>query len=159
MKVHIYWVRHQFLRLLKLDLAKSASILRNVRFIEPKYIKIGAHTVVNNYVLLDGRGGLFIGDNVDIARDVNIWTMEHNPADPDHAVRCGQVIINDYVWIASRATILPNITIGKGAIVASCSVVTKNVPEKAIVAGNPAKIVGYRDNDLNYELSYRPLFE
>ena len=51
----------------------------------------------------------------------------------------GDVIIEDYVWIASRCTILPGVKIGKGAVVASNSVVTKDVPQMAIVGGCPCK--------------------
>ena len=53
--------------------------------------------------------------------------------------------IEDDVWIGRRATIIAkNYKIGKGAIIGACAVVTKEVPPYAIVAGNPAKIVGYR---------------
>ncbi|TCL36122.1 virginiamycin A acetyltransferase [Anaerospora hongkongensis] len=56
----------------------------------------------------------------------------------------GQIIIGNDVWIGRSATILDGVCIGNGAIVAANSVVTKNVPSYAIVAGNPAKIVKYR---------------
>ena len=65
---------------------------------------------------MDGRGGnLTIGNNVDIAREVNIWTMEHDVHDDLHGLKCGEVTIEDHVWIASRVTILPGVTIGQGA--------------------------------------------
>lgn len=53
----------------------------------------------------------------------------------------GPIIIGNNVWIGDKATILPNISIGNGAIIAANSVVTKNVPEYCVVAGNPAKII------------------
>ena len=53
----------------------------------------------------------------------------------------GPVIIEDNVWIGDKATVLPGVTIGKGAIVAANAVVTKDVPPYCIVAGIPAKIV------------------
>ena len=53
----------------------------------------------------------------------------------------GPVIIGNNVWIGDKATILPNVSIGNGAIIAANSVVTKDVPEYCIVAGNPAKII------------------
>ncbi|RWD67875.1 CatB-related O-acetyltransferase [Mesorhizobium sp.] len=56
----------------------------------------------------------------------------------------GPIIVGNDVWIGTRATILSGVTIGDGAIVASCSVVTKDVPPYAIVAGNPARFVKYR---------------
>lgn len=53
----------------------------------------------------------------------------------------GSVIIEDDVWIGDKVTILSNVVIGKGAVVAANSVVTKSVPSYSVVAGNPAKII------------------
>jgi len=55
------------------------------------------------------------------------------------------VRIEDDVWIGARAIILPGIKIGKGAIIGSGAVVTKDVPPYAICAGNPARVIKYRD--------------
>ncbi|MGI5103749.1 CatB-related O-acetyltransferase [Treponema denticola] len=57
------------------------------------------------------------------------------------------ITVNDDVWIGHKAFILPGITIGQGAIVGACAVVTKDVPPYSIVAGNPARIVKYRFNE------------
>ena len=123
-------------------------------------ITIGSNTVINNRVLLDGRGGkLTIGNNVDIAQETNIWTMEHDVNDNFHAAIGGDVTIHDYVWIASRVTILPGVTIGRGAVVATNSVVTKDVSPMTIVGGIPAKVIGLRKNELLYHLNYSPLFK
>ena len=61
------------------------------------------------------------------------------------AVTSKQVVIDDFVWLGDDVTISGNIHIGEGAIVAIGSVVVKNVPRCAIVGGNPAKIIKYRD--------------
>lgn len=53
--------------------------------------------------------------------------------------------IGKNVWIGANCTILPGVNIGEGAVVAASSVVSKSVPDFAVVAGNPAKIVKYRD--------------
>ena len=65
----------------------------------------------------------------------DLWHAKHS----DHA----PIKIHDNVWIGERAIILKGVTIGKGAIIAIGAVVTKDVPEYAIVAGNPARIVKY----------------
>lgn len=123
-------------------------------------VSIGDNSVVNKHVLLDGRGGkLIIGNNVDIAQETNIWTLEHDVNDDYHRVKGGDVIIEDYAWIASRVTILPGVKIGKGAVVASCALVTKDVPAMAIVGGVPAKVIGTRNNKLKYQLNYKPYFK
>ena len=63
---------------------------------------------------------------------------------PEHIRRKGQIIIMNDCWIGEKATIVSGVTIGNGAVVAAGAVVTKDVPPYAIVAGNPAKIIGYR---------------
>ena len=136
------------------------AILRGFECIAGSHISIGEHCVINKNVFMDGRGGnLTIGNNVDIAREVNIWTMEHDVHDDLHGLKCGEVTIEDHVWIASRVTILPGVTIGQGAVIACGSVVTKDIPPRVIAGGIPAKIIGQRNNQLKYELYYRPLFE
>jgi len=123
-------------------------------------ISIGEDCVINTKVTLDGRGGdLIIGDSVDIGQETNIWTLGHDPHDDSHAVKGGSVIIEDHVWIATRVTILPNVKIGRGAVIASGSIVTKDVPSMAIAAGAPAKVIGQRKNQLTYKLNFRPWFQ
>lgn len=119
----------------------------------PYRISIGSYSNVNKRSLLDGRGGeLVIGNNVDIAQDVNIWTLEHDYNDSYYKAKGEPVYIDDYVWIASRATILPGVRIGRGAVVAAGAVVTKDVPSMTIVGGVPAKPIGKRDVDPKYKL-------
>lgn len=64
-----------------------------------------------------------------------------------HPATRGDVVIGNDVWVGRQATILSGVTIGDGAVVGTCSVVTKDVPPYAIVAGNPAKLVRYRFSD------------
>ena len=124
-----------------------------------KNITVGNNCVVNKKVLLDGRGGaIVIGNNVDIAQEVNIWTLSHDPQSDFHETKGGDVIIEDYAWIASRVTILPGVRIGKGAVVATGSVVTSDVSEMTIVGGVPAKQIGVRTSKLLYTLDHSPWF-
>jgi maltose O-acetyltransferase len=121
-------------------------------------IKIGNNVFINRNVLLDGRGELVIGNNVDIGQETNIWTAEHDPNDENHQTNLYPVIIEDYVWIATRVTILPGVKIGKGAVVGAGSIVTKDVPPMTIVAGTPARKIGERKNSLQYKMANRPWF-
>ena len=137
----------------------SSAIYRNADLRSPYRIIVGAHTNINKRCVLDGRGGLKIGDNVDIAQETNIWTEQHDYNSPTYKSVCKEVIIEDYVWLSSRVTVLPGVHIGRGAVVASGAVVTKDVPSLAIVAGVPAKIIGYRKEEaLQYHLGDRAWF-
>jgi acetyltransferase-like isoleucine patch superfamily enzyme len=68
------------------------------------------------------------------------------------------VNIGSYVWLASRVTVLPGVTIGDEAVVGACSLVRKNVGPKEIAAGVPARTVNTRTATLEYDPAYRPLF-
>ena len=120
-------------------------------------IVIGNNSIINSYCMLDGRNGrIIIGNNVDIAREAAIFTLEHDPDSDYYHTIPGDVIIEDYAWISSRATILPGVKIGRGAIVASNAVVTKDVSPMAIVGGVPAKVIGERKSKLKYKLKIFP---
>jgi len=156
-------VRNALARLY-LVMGEGSNILMNVELLnsawDRSHIQIGDHTIINTRCLLDGRGGYIkIGNNVDIARETNIFSLEHDPQSDTHASRVGDVVIEDHVWIASRVTILPGVTIGRGAVVASNAVVTKDVEPFAIVAGVPAKKIGVRKSALKYTNRYFPFFQ
>lgn len=153
-------VRNVFFRPLMGKIGHKNSFLMGVQFRNPRNITIGNNNVFNREVLLDGRNGkLIIGDHVDIAQETNIWTLEHDVHDDYHKDSGGDVIIEDYVWIGSRVTILPGVRIGRGAVVAAGAVVTKDVAPMAIVAGVPAKQIGTRTSKLLYSKYHRPWFQ
>lgn len=146
-------VRAFFSKFFLKKIGKNAFLARHLDVRSPYRISIGNNSSINKRVLLDGRGGdLIIGDNVDIAQESNIWTLQHDYNDPMYKAVGKPVVIEDYVWIASRATILPGVKIGRGAVIASCAVVTRDVPPLAIVAGVPAKLIGYRNDCMEYQL-------
>lgn len=95
-------------------------------------------------------GPLKIGNDVMIGPDVMIFTQNHETSRLDIPMRLQTapkkpVEIEDDVWIAARAIILPGIKISRGAIVGAGAVVTKDVPEYAVVGGNPARVIKYRN--------------
>lgn len=106
----------------------------------------------NSSLGVDARlyGPVKIGNDVMMGPEVYIYTYNHNFARIDipmnrQGLEEGRpVIIGDDVWIGSRATILPGVRIGNGVIIGTGAVVTKDVPDYAIVGGNPAKILKYR---------------
>lgn len=136
----------------------NSAIYRNVDLRSPYRVRIGSHTTINKHCVIDGRGGVNIGNNVDIAQGSCIWTEQHDYNSPSYKAVSKSVIIEDYVWIASNATILPGVTVGRGAVVACGAVVTKDIPPLAIVAGVPAKVIGKRKDIMNYTLGCRAWF-
>ena len=139
----------------RVHIGASTSVHRNCRFYRPSGVQLGSHTVVNRDVLLDGRMGLVIGDNVSVSEGVAILTLEHDPNSPDFANRGAPVSIADRAFIGARAIILPGVTVGEGAVVAAGAVVTRDVPPYSIVGGVPAKPIGEHNRELSYTLDYR----
>lgn len=96
------------------------------------------------------QGKVVLGSNVMMGPEVLIYTQNHRHERTDiPMIEQGyeeekEVTIGDDVWIGSRATILPGLSIGKGSIIGASAVVTKDVPEFSIVAGNPARVVKNR---------------
>jgi Hexapeptide repeat of succinyl-transferase len=140
-------------RLLGLDAHPDSVVFRWRDLRAPRNIEIGAGTIVGLWATLDGRLGVKIGRNVNLSSEVALWTLQHDPGNREFAVRGGPIVIEDYAWISFRATILPGIRIGEGAVVAANSVVTEDVPEYTIVGGVPARPIGERPRNLDYDLT------
>lgn len=144
---------------MKFNIAESCSVHMHCVFDCAENLVMGQNSVINAKCRLDNRGGIVIGANVSISQEVLILTADHDVNAADFAGRSLAVHIEDYVWIGTRAVILPGVTIGKGALIAAGAVVTKDVIPYAIVAGVPAKVIKMRRTDLNYETKYRRLFQ
>ena len=141
-----------------LKLAKGSIIYSGFLVRSPKNIKIGKGTVVGYNCELDGRKGLTIGENVNISSDVKFYTLQHDYNSKNFRAVGAPVIIEDYVWVSARSIILPGITIGKGAVIAAGSVVTKNVEAYSVMGGVPAKKIGERSKNLDYNLTKHKLY-
>ena len=108
------------------------------------HIKIGKNVVINSNMLAMARGGITIEDDVQIAANVQLLTNNHDPYER-RILPCRPILIKKGAWIGAGATILPGICVGAHAIVGAASVVTKDVPDYAVVVGNPARVVKMLD--------------
>jgi acetyltransferase-like isoleucine patch superfamily enzyme len=134
-------------------MGKDSSIHMNT-FITGNNISIGKDTTIGRYSYLDGRSVLHIGDHVSISPHVHIITASHEIDSSSFANLWKAVTIEDYAWIGSRATILPGVKIGKGAVVATGAVVTKDVQPFTVVAGIPARKIKDRSKNLDYKCQW-----
>ncbi|QHD88022.1 acyltransferase [Gordonia sp. JH63] len=152
-------VRQAFLRLFGAKIGKDTSILRGCQVFDIDQIRIGEACSIGFRVLFDARSGICIGDNVVIASDTQIIAGKHDPASPEFAAILEPVYIGDYAWIASRATVTSGVSIGRGAVVAACALVSRDVADLDIVGGVPARTISQRpESALRYRPKYRPLF-
>ena len=107
-----------------------------------KTLKIGRSTFTSNIKIL-AHDDITIGDNCIFGFVCQIFSGDGHPIYQEESIinKDVPVVIEDNVWVGSRALILKGVRVGKGSIVAAGAVVTKNVPPNCIVAGNPAKVV------------------
>lgn len=132
-----FMYRHFF----KVEFPKDSIIYWKCNFFRPSNVHIGHNSIIGNNAFLDGRGGLYIGSNVNIAGNFQVYTMEHDIASPTFESTSGEVVIDDYVYIGTRVMIMPGVHIHEGAVIASGAVVTKDVPAWCMYGGVPAKYI------------------
>ena len=152
-------LRRGYLGLWLRKMGEGTSVQMGCRFLNGRKVYFGERNVINFGCLFDGRKfRIFTGNDVSIGPEASILTLGHDPQSSDFADRGGDVVIGNYVWICYRAIILPGVTIGEGAVVGAGAVVTKDVEPFAIMAGNPARMIGHRNRDIKYLLNYDPMF-
>lgn len=112
-------------------------------------LTLGSDIIVNCYSYLSGEGGLLIGDEVLIGCHVRLLSAGHTLDEGELSIwrnplTYGRIEIEHGAWIGAGATVLPGVHIGAGAVVGAASVVTRDVPAAAIMAGNPARLIRFR---------------
>lgn len=116
----------------------------------PSKLSIGDGTVINGMCMINAMGGVTIGKYCHIAKGLTLYSHNHNyksttciPYDGNDLLR--PVSVGDAVWIGANVTVAPGSKIGHGVIISNGAVVFGSIPDCAIVRGNPAEIIGYRD--------------
>lgn len=139
--IPFHFIRLGYLRLFGASIGKGTAINRGTSVWSIPYLVIGDRVSIGFRCVLDARAGIAIGNDVVIASDTHIIAGGHdinhpnfvpapNPPDP--------IVIDDHVWIATRAIVLPSL-LGRGAVVAAHTVVNKEVPPFGIVGACPAR--------------------
>lgn len=121
-------------------LPDSSVILPPFEIDRAKMMEIGENVVINHHLTAMSSGSINIGDGVMIGPNVSLIKANHD-FDDLNMLQFKPITIKKGAWIGARAVILPGITIGEGAIVASGAIVTKEVAKNTIVGGNPAIII------------------
>ena len=137
----------------------SAIVMLGTELWSVRRIEIEARSIVGRHCLLDARGGIRLGRDVNVSSYTRMMTAKHVIDDPRFVAAFDPIAIGDRVWVAMGATILGGVTIGEGAVVAAGAVVTADVEPYAVVGGTPARKLRERSRDLDYELDYRPAWQ
>lgn len=134
---------------------RNTRISDTVFFYHPERIKIANHVFVWHYTILDGTGGLEIGEGTQIGAWVGVFTHSSHIAIRIYGLHYQEVMesekvgypiapvkIGRFVFVGAGSKVLPGISIGDGALISAGSMVNRDVNKFEIVAGNPAKVIG-----------------
>ena len=121
-------------------LPSSSNIFPPMEIDRAKCLSLGENVFINHGFTCMASGGVTIEDGVMIGPEAALITANHDFSDLTR-LQFKPIVIKKGAWIGARAIILPGITVGEGAVVASGAVVTHDVPAKTIVGGNPARFI------------------
>ncbi len=130
--------------------SKDVSIAPGARYRGAEFITVGNHVSIGIDNFLQASAGLTLDDHVLLGPGIKIWTVNHKFDDLDTPIKKQgyehkPVYIGKNVWIGAGSFIMPGVELPKGCIVSAGSVVgVKKYPEYALIAGNPARVIGNR---------------
>ena len=110
-------------------------------------VTFGKNVFINHSAIFSASGGIEFEDGVMAAPGVHIATINHDMADRHVTYTYGKVTVKKNAWLGMNCTICPGVNIGQYAVVAAGAVVTKDVPDYAVVGGMPAKVIRYLNPD------------
>lgn len=150
--VPIHALRISVLRAFGARIDPQAVVYHGFQVRSARNLKIGARSSIGDGAILDARGGLTLGEDVNVSTQVMIWTAQHDWKSSDFAYVDAPVYIGNRAWIGPRSVILPGAVIGEGAVIAAGSIVRGTIPPLTLVGGVPAKHIADRPKDLRYHL-------
>ncbi|MBR6402157.1 MAG: sugar O-acetyltransferase [Eubacterium sp.] len=106
-------------------------------------VKFGKNVFINHSAILSASGGIEFEDGAMAAPGLRITTINHDMNERHTKYTYGKVLVKKNAWLGMNVTICPGVTIGEYAVVAAGAVVTKDVPDYAVVGGVPAKVIRY----------------
>src|SRR5579875_396012 len=148
----MYGWRNFLLRLFGARIGKGVIVRPTAEITYPWKLTIGDHVWIGDHVTLYTLGEIYIGDNACVSQYSYICAAAHDYLKPTFDIFACTVVIKPVVWLATHVFVAPGVTVGRGAVVGACSVVTKDVPPMTISAGNPARVLRPRPTDTNEDM-------
>lgn len=146
------WTLRRALFRNRIQMGSNVAIDEHVCIKYPERLSIGMNSFIGRGCAVQASGCVEIGSDVIIGPHVKIWSSDHTFSRLDIPIHrqghtFGKVVIKDDVWIGTSAIILKGVTIHHGSVCAAGSVINHDVPPYAVVAGNPARVIKYRNAD------------
>lgn len=111
---------------------------------DPKLLQVGCHSAIGPGVEVYSVDRIVVGNHCTVSMQAFLCTGSHDLTDPQMRLTHDPIIIEDGAWICARAFVGPGVRIGKGAVVAACAVVVRDIEPWTVVAGNPATFKKHR---------------
>lgn len=135
-----YW-RRLLLRFFGAKVGKRVRIQPSVRIWAPWNLELGAYCSIGAYVDCYSVGKIRIGDYVTVSQRTFLCTASHDYKYLDTPQIHSDITIDKFSWICAEVLVMPNVTIGEGAVIGARSLVLRSVPKWVVAAGNPCKVV------------------
>lgn len=136
----------------------NCNIHMGVKFFSPWKLTVGAGSNIQGGCFLDCRGGITIGNNVDITLGVRVLTEDHDVRSISYRTRSRAVCFADGCVVGSFSLILPGVVMEKNSVLGAGSVLAKSISESTVFVGNPANSIGTRGSHFDYSCSYKRPF-
>lgn len=135
----------------------------NFRGLPHAGIRIGRNSLIGEYTIIRGQGGVTLGDRVYTSPMTQLIAVNHvfdDPARPfvEQGITAEGIVVEDDVWLGSHAVITDGVHIGRGAVVAAGAVVTHDVPAHTVVGGVPARVIRSLDQAASRPPDERPIY-
>lgn len=136
--------RSGLLRLFGATVGKNVRVDPSVRVFAPWNLRIGSDSSVGYDAILYNLGSISIGDRVTVSQRAHLCAGTHDYTDARMPLRRASIAIGDEAWVCADAFVGPDVHVGTRAVVGARAVVMRDVPESAVVAGNPARVIKSR---------------
>lgn len=118
----------------------------NFRDLPHAFIRIGKDSLIGEYSVIRGQGGVTIGDRVYTSPMTQLIAVNHVFDDPQHpfteqGITAEGIVVEDDVWLGSNVVVTDGVRIGRGSVIAASAVVTRDIPPHSVAAGVPAKVI------------------
>lgn len=132
--------RRFLLRRFGAKLSATSYIYSTVDIRDPYYLEVGEHSSIGPRVGVYSVDRIVIGDHCTVSMEAMLCTGSHDISHPQMRLTHAPIQVCDGAWVCARAFVGPGVRVGRGAVVAACAVVTRDVADWVVVVGNPAVI-------------------
>ena len=139
-----YRARSAWLRLFGARIGPNCQIYPTVRIFLPMHLEVGAWSAIGDGVKLYNVTRISIGERVTVSQGAHLCAASHNFRDPLMPIIRLPITVGDEAWLCAECFISPGISIGARGLVGARALVIRDVPDNAIIGGNPARQIGER---------------